>query len=104
MKNSKVLSILALAAIAVPAFGQNEVEQRLDKQQKRIEQGEEAGSITPLEAQKLERRENAIRKSEQKDLAKHGGKLTPREKHRLNKRLDSTSREIQRKKKNAVHN
>jgi hypothetical protein len=95
--HSKVL-ILSLA-LAVPVFGA-EVDRREARQQQRIEEGVENGSLNSHEAANLERREAKIHNEIQRDRAANGGRLTPAERAKINREQNRTSRAIYRKKHN----
>jgi hypothetical protein len=72
----------------------NEVNQRLDNQQQRIENGVAAGQITPRQAAVDERRDAHIAQRESVAEARHGGHLTLREQHDLNRALNRNSKNI----------
>jgi hypothetical protein len=75
-------------------YGDNEVGQRRYNQQQRIANGVGNGTMTAGQASKVESREQNINRSDAADRAANGGKLTPGEKQNLNKRMNSTSRQI----------
>ncbi|HZR47498.1 MAG TPA: hypothetical protein VFA47_12375 [Candidatus Manganitrophaceae bacterium] len=94
-------SVLVLA-LSAPVFADNStpgLDKREANQQKRIEQGEKSGQLTPKEAAKLERNESRLEKHEA--MAKADGKVTPAERKRLNKEANRNSKQIHRKKHNA---
>jgi len=78
-----------------------EVQKRQANQQDRIGKGIEKGSLTPQEAQHLEKREANIEKTKEADMAAHNGHLTKAEQRQLNRRENKTSRAIYHKKHNA---
>jgi hypothetical protein len=78
----------------------NQVNRRETRQQKRIANGINNGSLTPKEASHLEKREASIQNQEQRDMAKHNGHLTKAEQRQLNRRENRTSRAIYRDKHN----
>ncbi|HZU45059.1 MAG TPA: hypothetical protein VE994_20445 [Terriglobales bacterium] len=78
----------------------NQVNRRDGRQQKRIANGINNGSLTPKEASHLEKREASIQNQEQRDMAKHNGHLTKAEQNQLNRRQNRTSRAIYRDKHN----
>jgi hypothetical protein len=78
----------------------NQVNHRQTRQQARIAHGVKSGSLNPREAANLERREAGIQRQEQRDMAKHNGHLTKAEQRQLNRRENSVSRAIYRKKHN----
>jgi galactitol-specific phosphotransferase system IIB component len=76
----------------------NEVNQRLDNQQARINQGLANGTMTGKEAARDESHDANIAKRESVDEAKHGGHLTKGEQNRLNRSENRNSRHIYRQK------
>jgi hypothetical protein len=76
----------------------NEVNQRLDQQQKRIDQGVANGTIGPKREARDEKHLANIARRESVDEAKHGGHLTKGEQHRLNRAENRNSRHIRRQK------
>jgi len=107
MKIFKMLVTPALMmAFAAPAFAADPAatpggDQRLQNQEKRIDQGVNSGALTGREAARMERRETKI----EGDLAKAkaDGVVTPQERKRLNKELDHQSRVIHREKHDRQH-
>lgn len=80
-----------------------EVDRRAERQQERIAEGVENGSLTPNEAANLERREAKIDREIKRDRAANGGKLTPAERAKINREQNRASRAIYRKKHNDAH-
>jgi len=78
----------------------NEVNNREQNQQARINQGVNTGSLTPQEAAKAENGEKRIQTQEGNDLSKNDGHLTPGEDRRLNREENRESRRIHREKHN----
>jgi hypothetical protein len=76
----------------------NEVNQRLDNQQARINQGLANGTMTGKQAARDEAHDANIAKRESVDEAKHNGHLTKGEQQRLNKSENKNSRRIYRQK------
>jgi hypothetical protein len=72
----------------------NEVNQRLDNQQQRIDNGLKNGTMTGAQAARDEQHDANIAKRESVDEAKHGGHLTKGEQNRLNKSLNKNSKRI----------
>jgi CRISPR/Cas system-associated endoribonuclease Cas2 len=89
------------------AYGQSQsygtddpgIEQRMQNQQQRIQQGINSGQLTPREAGRLEAEEAKIKQDELR--MKADGNLTPRERQRLNRELDKASGDIYREKHDA---
>jgi len=73
---------------------ENEVNQRLDNQQARINQGLANGSMTGKQAARDEAHDTNIAKRESVDEAKHNGHLTKGEQNRLNRSENRNSRRI----------
>ena len=78
----------------------NQVNRRQTRQQKRIAQGINNGSLNPKEAAHVEKREAGVQRQEQRDMAKHNGHLTKAEQRQLNRRENRISRSIYRDKHN----
>lgn len=76
----------------------DEVNQRLDNQQKRIDQGVANGTIAPKQQARDEKHLANIAKRESVDEAKHNGHLTKGEQRRLNHAENRNSRHIHRQK------
>lgn len=95
-----VAGLLSTAALAqAPDYDPNhprvnEVNQRLDNQNNRIQQGVQDGQIKPGQAARDEKRDARIARQEQRDKAKHDGHLTKREQKHMNKELNHDSHDI----------
>jgi hypothetical protein len=76
----------------------NEVNQRLDNQQARINQGLANGTMSAKQAAHDEAHDANIAKRESADEARQGGHLTKAQQRRLNKSLNRNSRHIYRQK------
>lgn len=74
--------------------------ERQERQQKRIQQGVEEGSLTKKEAVKLEAKQAKLAKDIREEK-RDGGKLTAKEKYRINEKQDKLSKEIYREKHDA---
>lgn len=81
-------------------YGNNEVGQRRENQQDRIAQGIRSGQMNAGEAARTENREQNINRSIASDRAANGGRLTAQERHNINARQNSVSRQIYRQKHN----
>jgi hypothetical protein len=93
----RIVRTVAIAALGLSlsgpaAFAQN-INKREARQQHRIAQGIENGSLTPRETARLERQEARINQLEAKDR-KSGGGLSPKERAELNRLLTSESHRI----------
>ena len=91
-------SSLAMAQTVPDHPRVNEVNQRLDNQQARINQGLANGTMTGKQAARDEAHDANIAKRESVDEAKHNGHLTKGETRRLNKSENRNSRRIYRQK------
>ncbi len=101
--NAKWLIPSALVmALSTAVYAQSNQTPGLDKreanQEKRIEQGEKSGQLTPKESRQLERGEKRLKRNEAQ--AKADGKVTPEERKKLNREANHMSRKIARKKHN----
>ncbi len=68
------------------------------RQQARIADGVKSGQLTPKETAKLEAREASIHRDIERSRAKDGGHLDARDRARIERRQDRTSRAIYREK------
>ena len=73
----------------------NEVDQRLNNQNNRIQNGVQDGQMRPGQAARDEKRDARVEHQEQRDEAKNGGHLTKKEQNHLNKELNHDSKDIQ---------
>jgi len=100
MKAAPIIrACVLILTFALPALGA-EVDRREARQQQRIGEGVENGSLTPHETARLERRETKIHNEIKRDRAAHGGHLTPAERAKINREQNHTSRAIYRMKHN----
>ncbi|MEO8299081.1 MAG: hypothetical protein ABI574_14860 [Burkholderiales bacterium] len=90
-------------AAAQPASGPATpgIDKRQANQEKRIEQGEASGSLTPREANRLERQQGRVEKVEQ--TAKADGTVTAKERRTLHRMQDRDSARIARQKHDRQH-
>jgi hypothetical protein len=105
MKINKIITAaLAVAFVGASALAvaDPEVNQRLDNQNQRIDQGVASGELTHKEAKNLRKDDRKIHKEIKKDRAENGGKLTPKEKAKVNRQENHVSKKIYRKKHNDV--
>jgi hypothetical protein len=77
---------------------ENEVNQRLDNQQARIDQGLANGTMSGKQAARDEKHDENIAQREAVDESKHNGHLTKPEQNRLNRSENKNSRRIYRQK------
>ncbi len=96
-----VLTAVVLAALSLPAFAQNttpRIDQRQDKQERKIEQGVRSGALTPKETARLERGQARIREMERKALA--DGHVSRRERAAIDREQNKQDQLIARLKHN----
>ena len=112
MKNSNiylnVAGLVCAALISTQSMAQtapvpdhpreNEVNQRLDNQQARINQGLANGTMNGRQAARDERHDENIAQREAVDESKHNGHITKAEQRRLNKSENKNSTRIYRQK------
>jgi hypothetical protein len=77
---------------------ENEVNQRLDNQQARIDQGLKNGTMNGRQAARDEKHDENIAQREAVDESKHNGHITKAEQGRLNKSENKNSKRIHRQK------
>jgi hypothetical protein len=98
--NKLVSAMLCVAVVFAPlSVRAGEIQNRLNRQESRIHQGIRNGSISPKEARNLKRQKASIR-AERAENIRSGGKFTRAEKRHINQRLNRTSRNIYRAKRN----
>jgi polyhydroxyalkanoate synthesis regulator phasin len=88
------------APVPGPVPGSKAVDERFERQEKRIADGVKSGKLTQAEAKALRDNLSYIRTEESR--LKADGKLNDKEKERLNKKLDQNSKMIEDKKNNPV--
>jgi len=110
MKNRFMTIILsglvASTMLSSPVFAEsppqpraNQVQQRIDNQEKRIDAGVKSGQITPKQAARDEKRDAKVESQLKKDEAKHNGTITKSEQQHLNKKLNKNSHAIHHQRK-----
>lgn len=72
----------------------NEIDQRLENQQNRVNQGLSDKQMTPGQAQHDEKVDNRVEKQLTNDEAKNGGHITKGEQRHMNKELNHNSKRI----------
>ena len=88
----KTLLVAAVASSLSPvAASAGEVQNRLNNQQARLNQGVRSGQLTRREYNHLDRRDDSIQAQRNRDLRNNDGHLTPAEYQHLNNRLNNTS-------------
>ena len=103
MNALRLIAIATLAvALTIGSFAQDKtpnIDKRERRQSKRIEQGVKSGELNQREAARLEAREAKLHADEAK--AKADGKVTPKERAKLQHEANKTSRHIYRQKHDA---
>ena len=91
---------IAITAVATaqnaPEKKEGEIQKRRERQQQRIGEGIENGSLTPKEASHLEHRETKLNKEIRHDRRVNGGNLTNKEKKQINRQQNALSNQIYR--------
>ena len=112
MKLKSTLAVLLVSAFTLPVLAETPppvrdpnatpgIDKRLDNQEKRIEQGEKSGSLTPHESERMEVRHDKA----EADLAaaKSDGKVTKDERKDMHQELNHDSRAIHHQKHDRQH-
>jgi hypothetical protein len=73
-----------------------EVNQRLNNQDRRINQGERSGDMSRHQANRLHQRDHQIRGEERRMASRHDGHITRHEQNRLNRQENHMSHRIHR--------
>ncbi len=94
------IALLTVGAYAADALHDPGIQKRFEHQQKRIDQGIASGQLTKDEAALVQDNLNRIMADEAR--LKAAGKLTPKEKARLEHKLDLNSDMIYREKHNVI--
>ena len=76
----------------------DEVNDRLEKQNERIKEGRENGTLTRKEAHRLHREDRAIRRQERRYARRHGGHISKAEQNKLNREENAVSGQIYKEK------
>ena len=96
MKNMKIVTAAVIAAFAFPVLAQTtstpRIDQRQENQQQRIGQGVKSGQLNQKEAARLEKGQARVQKMEDKATA--DGKVTAKERRRIEAAQDKQSRRI----------
>jgi hypothetical protein len=99
MFTKAIVSTALLAALVAPlAANAGEVQNRINHENARINQGLHNGSLSQREYRRLDNRLDHIQAQRNRDLRRNGGHLTPAEYARLNREENRTSRAIYREK------
>ena len=107
--NKKLISFaitaMLTASLAGSAFADKDdhrpnIRERKHNQQTRIRQGERSGELTRGEARHIEKQEHALNREERHMREKDGGKLTAKNRAKLNRQQNHLSKEIYKDKHN----
>ena len=98
-RSQTVLGALCFALLSTTAFG-GEIQQRKENQQQRIGQGVQSGQLTAGETANLENKETRLNHEERDMREDNGGKLTAKDRGRINRQQNRLSRNIYRDKHN----
>jgi uncharacterized membrane protein YebE (DUF533 family) len=102
MKTTKLVALVLAAAFAGAALGQDQtpvLDKREARQQKRISQGVASGQLNARETSRLEARETKLNADEA--AAKADGKVTRKERAKLQREANRDSRHIDKQKHDA---
>ncbi len=95
MFSKTLIATALLASIVAPlAANAGEVQNRLNHEQQRINQGVKNGSLTNGEYDRVETQENRIEAQRNRDLRRDNGHLTAAQYRRLNREENNLSRNI----------
>lgn len=105
MKKLTVLlfaAIFAVGGLSISAAAQTKsrpysINHREQRQQKRVRQGIKSGELTARETYKLEKQQAKLRRTEA-GYRRSGNGLTPKERYKLQRQLNRSSRTIYRQK------
>ena len=105
MFTKALVATALLASLVAPlaASADGEVEQRVDNQQQRINQGVHNGSLTYGEYHRLDNGLDRISAQRARDLRRNDGRLTPAEYKQLNREENRLSDRIYYDKHNRSH-
>ncbi len=94
--HAKILAALAALVVAAAPFAAQagEVQNRINNQHARINQGIGSGQVTRGEDRNLSNRESSIEAQRNRDLYRNGGTLTRGERRNLNARENRLSNSI----------
>jgi hypothetical protein len=71
-----------------------QVNNRLNRQNRRIDEGVKSGRLSHGQAKQLHEEDHAMRQQERSEAAEHGGHITKREQRQLNREENGSSRQI----------
>jgi len=94
MFKQALIASIALAAFIPVAASAGEVQNRINTENARINQGVRGGSVTYGEYHRLDRTADRIQFERNRDLRANGGHLTPAQYHNLNRQENNLSDRI----------
>lgn len=94
MKRQPILVVAAVFCLTAPALAQRTIEERMDRQEERLDNGADRGQLTPKEEQKIENRHENI--EDKRDAAQADGHVTKREAKKIRRAEDRTGKMIRR--------
>lgn len=92
MKIVVAIALICISLVGVMAQSTPKVDERQQRQQKRIDEGVKSGELTKKEAVKAEKRQNQI--ANQEAEAKADGKVTRKERRKLHRAQNRASKKI----------
>ena len=109
--NKIVFGVVGVLALSAPAFAKGkgnptgekmeknhprreQVNERVDNQRERINEGEKSGKLTPEQAAQLKANDRAIKEQEHAEVKANGGHLTKGEQKQLNQEENANSKMI----------
>ena len=92
------IGLVAATLLASPALFAGEIHQRNENQQDRIAQGVKSGALTARETAKLEKKEVTLQAKTADMREDNGGRLTAKEKARVNRQQTRLSKDIYKQK------
>jgi len=103
MNVKRLMALFLATAFSGAAFAQStpRVDKREANQEKRIENGKESGQLTNREAARLEAHEDKLKADEA--AAKADGKVTKKERVKLNREANRNSKRIAKQKHDRQH-
>lgn len=104
--NAGIASVALMALLSSPVFAQedpnhprvNQVEQRIENQENNVMKAEQGGKLTPAQAARDEKRDQHIQNQLNRDEAKNGGHITKKEQHQLNRELNKEKHHVHKQK------
>jgi hypothetical protein len=94
MKRHAIVAVAVVLLASGPALAQRTIEERMDRQDERLDAGADSGQLTPKEEQKIENRHENI--EEKRDAAQADGHVSKREAKKIRRAEDRTGKMIRR--------